>query len=81
MKILTLGCCCKRSLLFLERTERAVNQLGLDVKVENSGDIRDISRFGITRTPALVINDMVITSGALLSVEQLMELISNEIKK
>lgn len=79
MRILTLGACCKKSIQFFENTKIAVKQMGLEVEVENTGDVLEIAKYGVMQTPALVVNNKVLTYGKLLTPEQIIKLIEKVI--
>jgi hypothetical protein len=53
----------------------AVQQLGLDCKVEKVTDITQIMAKGVMMTPALVVDGQVKASGKLLSVDQIKAMI------
>lgn len=80
MKIITLGACCKKSAQFFANTKIAVNELGLNVEVENTGDMMEIAKYGVMQTPALVVDNKVLCYGKLLTVEQIKTLIEKLIK-
>lgn len=73
MVIKVLGACCKKSLETFENTKIAVHKLGLDAEVENIGDIMEIAKYGVMSTPALVVDEKVVSYGKLLK--------SNDVKK
>lgn len=75
MKIIVLGACCKKSSQMFENTKMAVKEMNLDVEVENTGDLLQIAKYGVMQTPALVINDKVLSYGKLLSPDKIIELI------
>ena len=52
MTIKVLGVCCKKGIDTFENTKIAVKELGLDVEVENIGDILEIAKYGVMSTPA-----------------------------
>ncbi|WP_217077420.1 thioredoxin family protein [Clostridium baratii] len=79
MRILTLGACCKKSIQFFENTKIAVEKMGLEIKVENTGDIVEIAKYGVMQQPALIVNNKVLTYGKLLTPEQIINLIEKEI--
>lgn len=80
MRIITLGACCKKSAQFYENTKIAVKQMGLEVEVENTGDMMEIAKYGVMQTPALVVDNKVLVYGKLLKPEQIIELIKKTIK-
>ncbi len=63
MEIKVLGTGCARCRSLEKVTVQAVEDLGLDVKVEKEEDIRKIMAYGVMRTPALMINDKIVLSG------------------
>lgn len=69
IKILGTGCAnCKK----LEANAReAVRALGLDATVEKVENMRDIVAFGVMRTPALVVDEVVKTQGKVASVDEI----------
>lgn len=75
MKIKVLGACCKKSTETFKNTKLAVKELGLDVEVENIGDIVEISKYGVMATPALVIDDKVVSYGKLLKPKDVIKII------
>ena len=57
IKILGTGCSnCRR---LEENTKKAVEELGLDATIEKVTDIKDIMKYGVMKTPALVVDEKV----------------------
>ena len=77
MKIKTLGSCCKKSQKNHENAVIAAKNCGVIEPVENIGDITEIMKFGVTATPAIVIDGKVVSIGRVLSVEQIEKLIKD----
>jgi small redox-active disulfide protein 2 len=75
MTIKVLGACCKKSAATFENVKAAVKSLGLSVEVENIGDLAEIARYGVMSTPALVIDDKVVSLGRLLEVKDAAKII------
>ncbi|WP_419743507.1 thioredoxin family protein [Paraclostridium dentum] len=73
IKILGSGCSSCNDLL--KRTEKAVEELGLEASFEKVTDIVQIMSFGVMKTPALVVNGKVKTSGRVPSVEDIKDLL------
>jgi small redox-active disulfide protein 2 len=69
MTIKVLGACCKKSLATFENVKKAVEELGLGVEVENIGDVEKIAGYGVMSTPALVIDERVVSLGRFLEVK------------
>ena len=75
MKIKVLGACCGRSKETFENTKAAVKELGLDTDVENIGDFAEIAKYGVMSTPALVIDDKVVSFGRYLKTQDIINII------
>lgn len=69
IKILGTGCPnCKK----LEANAReAIRDLGIDATVEKVENMREIVAYGVMRTPALVVDEVVKTMGKVTSVEEI----------
>lgn len=69
IKVLGTGCTnCKR----LEaNTRQAVEELGLDAVIEKVTDIKDIMKYGVMKTPALVVDGKVKIMGRVPSAEEI----------
>lgn len=74
IKVLGPGCAnCKN----LERvTREALVDLGFDVPVEKVDDYQAIAGYGVMSTPALVIDEIVVSSGRVPTTAEVRELIS-----
>lgn len=73
VKILGTGCVNCKNLEILTRA--ALDELGLDVPIEKVTDPGEIVSWGVMSTPALVVDDDVVTSGRIPSPVQLKELL------
>lgn len=80
MKIKVLGACCKKSTETFENTKLAVKEMGLDVEVENIGDIVEIAKYGVMTTPAIVIDEKVVSYGKLLKPADVKKIIEKIVK-
>jgi small redox-active disulfide protein 2 len=69
MKIQVLGTGCARCKQLTASAEKAVAELGLGVPVEKVEDLREIMKFKVMSTPALVVDGQVRSSGKVLSPE------------
>ncbi|MCK9398541.1 MAG: thioredoxin family protein [Bacteroidales bacterium] len=74
IKVLGIGCTkCKA----LEKSVReAISEMNIQANITKVEDIVDIMNYGIMRTPGLVINEKVVSSGHILSVSQVKEIIT-----
>ncbi len=75
MKIVTLGNCCKKSKLNHINAVQAAKNCGIEEPVQNVADMSQIVSYGVMSTPALVIDDKVVSTGRLLTVQQIEALI------
>lgn len=73
IKILGSGCPnCKK---LHENTEEALKSLGVEAVIEEVKDIDKIIDYGVMKTPALVIDEKVKSSGRVLSTEEIKKLL------
>ncbi|MCX7882273.1 MAG: thioredoxin family protein [Brevinematales bacterium] len=78
MKISILGKGCPNCRRLEENTRQALSLVGKEATIEKITDMDTILEYGVMRTPALVINEKVVSSGTVLSVEQIVSLLKNE---
>lgn len=75
MKIEILGGGCARCGKLYERTRKAVESAGLDAEVIKDEKFETIIKYGITTTPALVVDGVVKSSGKVLSPAEIIPLL------
>lgn len=75
MKIEILGMGCPSCTKLEKNTEDAVKSAGIDADIAKVSDMTDIMNYGVTRTPALVVDGVVKSSGKVLKVDEILELI------
>ncbi len=75
MKIKILGSGCKNCVMLAENASQAAKELGLDAQVEKVTDLEAIVSYGILRTPALVVNEKVMSFGRVLSPAEIAKLL------
>jgi small redox-active disulfide protein 2 len=75
MKIQVLGTGCAKCKQLTANAEKAVATLGLATAVEKVEDLREIMRFGVMTTPALVVDGKVRAAGKVLTAEAVMDLL------
>ncbi|SCZ81005.1 thioredoxin family protein [Acidaminobacter hydrogenoformans] len=69
IKILGTGCTnCKK---LEEHANQAVKEMGIDAKVEKVEDFMEIMKYGVMKTPALVVDEQVKSAGKVLSAEEI----------
>ena len=71
MNIKILGTGCKKCQELEKNTRMAVEELQLDAQVEKVEDIKEIMKYKVMSTPALVIDEKLVSAGKLLTVNEL----------
>ena len=71
-----LGTGCAKCAKVKEHADAAVEQLGVEAKVEKVEDIMQITSFGVMMTPALVVDGEVKVVGKVPSVDEIRGLLS-----
>ena len=64
IKILCSG--CKNCINLKENTEKALKETGIDAEIIKVENMKDIASYGVMQTPALVINEKVVSYGKVL---------------
>lgn len=75
MEIKILGIGCKNCVNLAKNTEEALKELGMEATITKVTDMKDIAKYGIMRTPGLVIDEKVVSSGKVASTEEITELL------
>ena len=75
-KIQILGSGCPKCKALAQNAETAAKELGLEYTLEKVTDIKEIMKFGVMTTPALVIDGQVKDGGKVLSPEQIKAMLS-----
>ncbi len=75
MKIQVLGTGCAKCKQLTANAEKAVAELGIHATVEKVEDIREIVKFKVMTTPALVVDGAVRSAGKVLSPDDLKKLL------
>jgi small redox-active disulfide protein 2 len=75
MKVQILGTGCAKCKALEANADRAIRELGLDAEIEKVSRIEDIMRMGVMMTPALAVDGEVKSSGQVLNVLQIKQLI------
>jgi small redox-active disulfide protein 2 len=76
MDIKILGTGCAKCAALEAAAREAVERLGLDAEFDEVTDPAEIASWGVMATPALVVDDELVVSGRVLSVEQLCEVLA-----
>lgn len=75
MQIKLLVTSCINSKLFEKRVVEAVEAKGIFANIEKIDSLPDIMKYGVVYTPALVVDGKVVSSGKILSKEEIARLI------
>lgn len=66
MIIKVLGSGCKNCIALKENTETALKETGVEAEVVKVENMKDIVAYGVLQTPALVIDEKVVSYGKVL---------------
>lgn len=75
MKIKILGSGCKNCVTLLENTKAALKELGTEAEISKVEDFKDIMAYGVMSTPALVIDEKVMSFGKVLKPQEIVKII------
>lgn len=75
MEIKILGIGCKNCVNLAKNTEEALKELGMEATITKVTDMQDIAKYGIMRTPGLVIDEKVVSYGKVASAKEITELL------
>lgn len=75
MKIEILGTGCSKCKALEEAAKKAIAQIGGFHEVKKVEDIVEIMNYGVMSTPALVVDGKVLSTGKILTPDQIIELI------
>ena len=81
MLIKVLGSGCKNCTALAENTKKALGETGIDAEVIKVGDFSEMARYGIMKTPGLVIDDKVVSSGKVLKANEIAEILKKTVAK
>lgn len=73
IKVLGTGCCSCKALY--ATVQEAVSQLGIEATVVKEEDLMKIMEYNVMTLPALVVDEVVVSKGRKLSVEEVKELL------
>ena len=77
LKIEVLGPGCARCETLEKNVRAAVQEMGIEAEVAKVSEIKEIAARGVLMTPGLALNGQMVSSGHLLSVNQVMKLLQN----
>lgn len=75
MEIKILGSGCKNCVNLAANAKEALDTLGVNGEIIKVTDFKEIASYGIMRTPGLVVDGKVVSSGKVLSAQEIAEII------
>ncbi len=78
MDIKVLGSGCSRCKQLEKVTRKAIVEGGIDATVTKIEDIAEIMRYGVMVTPALVVNEKVVSKGVIPSVSEIIKILNDK---
>jgi small redox-active disulfide protein 2 len=75
MEIKILGSGCMNCKKLYANAEEAVKELGANVQITKVEDFKEITKYGVLRTPAIVIDEKVKAFGKISTVEEIKKFI------
>ena len=78
MDIKVLGSGCSRCKQLEKVTRKAIVEGGIDATVTKVEDIAEIMRYGVMVTPALVVNEKVVSKGVIPSVSEIIKILNDK---
>lgn len=75
MIIKILGSGCKNCIQLAENTKTALNESGVSAEVVKVTDFADIAKYGVMSTPALVIDEKVVSFGKVLKPKEIVKIL------
>lgn len=77
MVIKILGSGCKNCVTLKENTEAALKEIGLEAEIIKVTDFKDIMAYGVMSTPAIVIDEKVVSFGKVLKPKEIVKILEN----
>ena len=77
-KIQILGPGCPKCKKLTEESEKAAKEMGLEYEIEKVSDVKEIMKFGVFSTPALVVDGKVKAVGKILDARQIKDILEKE---
>ncbi|MFZ2538988.1 MAG: thioredoxin family protein [Oscillospiraceae bacterium] len=80
MIIKILGSGCKSCIALGENTKEALKELGMEAEIIKITDYAEIAAFGVMSTPAIVIDEKVVSFGKVLKPKEVAKIIEKIMK-
>lgn len=75
MIIKILGSGCKNCVTLAENTKAAINELGIEAQLEKVTDFAQIAAYGVMSTPALIVDEKVVSFGKVLKPKEIIKIL------
>lgn len=75
LNIKVLGSGCKNCTVLADNTQQALAKMGLQANVEKVTDLAQIAEYGVLLTPALVIDEKVVSTGKILRPSEIIKIL------
>lgn len=75
MVIKILGSGCKNCITLKDNTEEALKEAGLEAEIIKVTDFKDIMAYGVMSTPALVVDEKVVSFGKVLKPKEIVNIL------
>ena len=72
---MVLGPGCSQCNRLEQTVKQALTEMGLPASLEHVTDVKEMAKYGFVSTPALVINDKIVSRGTVPSVKNIKELL------
>jgi len=80
MVIKILGSGCNKCITLTKNAKEALEKLSMDAEIVKVTDFADIAAFGVMSTPALVIDEKVVSIGKVLKADDIIKILEKETK-
>ena len=80
MVIKILGSGCKKCMTLTKNTKEALTALGREAQIVKVTDFAEIAAFGVMSTPALVIDETVVSFGKVLKANEITKIIERTVR-
>jgi small redox-active disulfide protein 2 len=77
-KIQILGPGCPKCRKLAEESEKAAREMGLEFEIGKVTDVKEIMKFGVFSTPALVVDGKVKSVGKILDAKQIKDILQDK---
>lgn len=76
LQVIVLGSGCKNCHTVQERVQQTVDEMGIEAKVELVTDLQVMMQYGVMQTPAIVMNDKLVSTGRVPAPSQIKTMVS-----